>query len=214
MRIGGASWATVVAWLAGVAVLSMGSGSGSRVLAQEPASRNSLFGETVEAPCFAADSESEFTATGFAHGSSTRLDELQINALSNAQAIVAQKMSHVYQAVIEDYGLSMGNDGGTDIVNKLERAGNHVINAILNDTKAWCQKFTSPDDKGNVQCITGIRIDKNRLARAIAEEVAQDEELSVRVNEENFRKRMEKYFKDPNAKPEPQPASASELEAE
>jgi hypothetical protein len=78
----------------------------------------------------------------------------------------------------------------------VERAGTQIIDRIINDTKATCgPKFSSVDDKGDVICFIGIKISKKQLATAITDHVSKDEELKIRFNEQEFRKRMDENFK-------------------
>ena len=76
----------------------------------------------------------------------------------------------------------------------MERAGTQIIDAIVNDTKATKVVFSSVDEKGNVTCYTGIRVDKKVVVEKIADFVSEDEELKIRFKEAEFRKRMEENF--------------------
>lgn len=155
----------------------------------------SPFGEVYEAPCTQHDTDDEFAATGFANGSKNRMDVLQTAALTNAQNVVRQKMQHAYKGAIDDYSNYIGNNMGSDAQAKVERAGTQIIDRIINDTKAVCgPKFSSVDEKGDVTCYVGIRISKKQVADAIANHLSADEELKIRFNEHEFRKRMEENF--------------------
>lgn len=164
-------------------------------MATAPASSNSPFGETFEAPCQEYDTEEYFTATGIASGSQNRIGAVHSMALNNAQSIVRQKMQHAYKGAIDDYSNAIGTNAGTDIQEKMERAGTQVIDRIINDTDENCVKYSSVDARGNVSCYVGIRISKEEVAASIADYVSDDEELKVRFNEFDFRKRMEENFK-------------------
>ena len=154
------------------------------------------FGEVYEPPCADKDTPEYFVGLGIANGSKNRMDVLQGAALTNAQNIVRQKMQHAYKGMISDYSSYIGNNAGTDATNKVERAGNQIIDRIINDTEAWCgPKFSGVDDKGSVTCFAGIRISKKQVADAIADYVSEDEELKIRFNEQQYRKFMEEEFK-------------------
>jgi hypothetical protein len=123
------------------------------------------------------------------------MDVLQTSALTNAQNVVRQKMQHAYKGAINDYSNYIGNNLGSDAEAKVERAGTQIINKIVNDTKAVCgPKFSSVDDKGDVSCYVGIKINKRAIADAIANHLSKDDELKIRFNEQEFRKNMEDNF--------------------
>ena len=94
------------------------------------------FGQTYDMPLFEADTDDYFAAVGTATGAKAQMGVLQLNALSNAQAIVRQKMKHAYQGMVSDYTNSMGINNASDIASKIERGGDHVIDVIVNDTQA------------------------------------------------------------------------------
>ncbi len=125
------------------------------------------------------------------------MDILQLNALTNAQNAVRQKMKHSYKGLVSDYANSVSNNAGTDIQSKVERGGNQIIDAIVNETQASKGPMFSPvDEKGNVTCFIGIRVYKNVVADKIADFVSEDEELKIRFKEEEFRKRIQEAFKE------------------
>ena len=156
----------------------------------------SPFGEVYEAPCAEYDTDEYFTATGIANGSKNRMDVLQTSALTNAQNIVRQKMQHAYKGAIDNYSNYIGTNAGSDAEAKVERAGTQIIDRMINDTRATCgPKFSAIDEKGDVQCYVGIRISKKQMADAIVNHVSNDEELKIRFNEQEFRKRMNENFK-------------------
>ena len=88
---------------------------------------------------------------------------------------------------------------GTDIQNKIERAGTQVIDAVVNDTKESQVKYSSVDEKGNVYCYVGIRINKEKLAdevaKAVAKAVTDEEEVKIGFNEAKFREQNADVFK-------------------
>jgi len=155
----------------------------------------SPFGEVYDAPCSEPDSDDYFTALGIANGSKNRMDVLQTSALTNAQNIVRQKMQHAYKGAIDDYSNYIGNNMGSDAQAKVERGGTQIIDQIVNDTKAWCgPKFSTVDDRGDISCYIGIHISKKQVVEAISNHLSNDDELKIRFNEQQFRKRMDESF--------------------
>lgn len=155
----------------------------------------SPFGDTYEMPAAEYDTDEEFGATGIASGSKMRMDVLQRTALNNAQNIVRQKMQHAYKGAFDDYMNYVGNNVGADAQAKAEAGGTQIMDLIVNDTKATKVVFSSPDEKGNVTCFVGIRVNKKAVSDKIADYVSEDEELKIRFKEDEFRKKMEAYFK-------------------
>jgi len=177
------------------AVMTSCGGSKQAATGYKPVA-GSPFGEVYEAPCADKDTPEYFVGLGIANGSRNRMDVLQTSALTNAQNIARQKMQHAYKGMISDYSNYIGNNAGSDAEAKVERAGNQIIDRIVNDTEAWCgPKFSSVDEKGIVNCYIGIRISKKQVAEAIANFVSKDDELKIRFNEQEFRKRMDEEFK-------------------
>lgn len=157
----------------------------------------SPFGEVYEVPAAENDTDEYFGATGIASGSKARMGDLQLDALSNAQNMIRQKMQHAYKGAVDDYIVRFGNNAGSDIQSKLERGGTQIIDVIVNDTRASKGPvFSSVDEKGNVTCYIGIRISKKTMADKIADYVSEDEELKIRFQEDQFRQRMKESFKD------------------
>jgi hypothetical protein len=149
------------------------------------------FEDVYEPPCTTQDDDEYFAATGIANGSKNRMDVLQTRSLTNAQNIVRQKMQHAYKGAIDDYSKYIGTNAGSDADVKVERAGTQIINAVINNTKAWCgPKFSGVDEKGNVTCFVGIKISAKEIADKIIDHVSKDEELRIRFQEQEFRKHM------------------------
>lgn len=157
----------------------------------------SPFGDVFEVPAAENDTDEYFGATGIATGPKARMGDLQLDALSNAQNMIRQKMQHAYKGAVDDYMVRFGNNAGSDIQSKLERGGTQIIDVIVNDTQASKGPyFSNVDEKGNVTCYIGIRISKKTIADKIADYVSEDEELKIRFQEEQFRQRMKESFKE------------------
>lgn len=157
----------------------------------------SPFRDVFEVPAAENDTDEYFGATGIATGPKARMGDLQLDALSNAQNMIRQKMQHAYKGAVDDYMVRFGNNAGSDIQSKLERGGTQIIDVIVNDTQASKGPFfSSVDEKGDVTCYIGIRISKKTIADKIADYVSEDEELKIRFQEEQFRQRMKESFKE------------------
>lgn len=154
------------------------------------------FGPTYEVPDFEPDTDDYFTATGMAYGAKERMGQLRQDALTNAQNIVRQKMEHAYQGMISDFSKSTGINSASDIRARIERGGDVIIDAIVNDTQEKSVKYSGVDEKGNVTCFVAVRVSKKQVADKIADKISKDEELQLRLDHEQFRKRMHENFKD------------------
>ena len=164
------------------------------------AAGGSPFGEVYELPCNVFDDDDWFAATGIANGPRTRMDVIQLSALTNAQSIIRRKMQHAYQGIVSDYGNYIGNNSGTDADVHIESAGDQIIDAVIKDSRAVCgPKFSAPDAKGQVNCFVAIKISKKEIAGKLADKVedlvSKDEEMRIRFNESNFRDKMNDKFK-------------------
>jgi len=147
-------------------------------------------------PTFEPDTEEYFAASGMARGSRERMDMLQRSALTNAQNLIRQKMTHAYEGMVVDYSKEQGNNNGTDMTKKIQTGGTQIIKGIVNETMARDVKFSGVDEKGYVTCFVGIRIYKKQMADKIAKSLSQDEELKLNSDEERFRKYMEEKLKE------------------
>jgi len=187
--------------MAAAAILASSCGA-SKSAAQSQAqtkTSNSPFGEVYEVPCAVYDTVEEFAATGIYRGSSYQKGECQFNALENAKQLVYAKYHHSYSGMISNYSSSIGNNRGNDIATKLERAGDQVVKAILNDILANCVKYSGVQDDGMIECYVAIRVPKNviadRTAKAVADVLTADEKEQINFSEYNYRKQMEERMK-------------------
>lgn len=162
-------------------------------------SRNPFKGNTYEAPCQELDSDAEFGATGIYKGSSNQMGDLQLYALQNAQQMVRRKLQHSYKGMVSDFNTSYGGNAGNDIMNKITSAGDQAINAVINDTRATCIRFSDVDDRGDVTCFVGIRISKQVVAKEVANRVnnvlSEDEKMRIRFEEKKYREEYEQRMR-------------------
>lgn len=185
-----------IAFVAIASFAIVGCGTTKPAATEHKLKAGSPFGDTFEIPCAEYDTDDYFGATGIASGPKNRMDVLQTSALTNAQNIVRQKMKHAYKGAIDDYSNYIGNNAGSDAQTHIERAGTQIIDAVINDTRATSgPKFSAVDDKGDVTCFVGIRVYKKAIEDKIVEHVSKDEELRIRFNEQEFRKKMDENFK-------------------
>ena len=157
------------------------------------------FGQTFSLPCAIKDTRDKFAATGIYRGSSYQKGQCHIEAIANAQAVIREKYHHAYNGMISDYSASIGNNRGNDITNKMERAGDRVLDMMLNDAMEVCSQFSEVYDDGMVECYVAIEIDKGELSTNVSKQVAdvltQEEKDRIRFDEYNFRKEMEERMK-------------------
>ena len=90
----------------------------------------------------------------------------------------------------------MGMGSASEAMGKMEAGGDQIIDAVVNETMARDVRFSSVDAKGNVDCYVGVRIYKKQVVDKVVEGLSDNQELKLRFNEEQFRQRMEKVFKD------------------
>ncbi len=153
------------------------------------------FGKFFQIPNSEVDTEEYFGATGIAYGPLNQLGEVQKNALANGQDQIRMKMKHSYKGMISNYSKANSNKLGTDIQSKLEGAGDHIINAIINDTRDSKEPIYTPDDKGNVTVFRALRVYKKEFADRVSKYISEDEELKLQFDEKQFRERMDEAFK-------------------
>lgn len=188
-----------LAALAALIVCSCGTANKVSQQNQNNAASTAPFGEVYSMPCEMYDTDTEFAATGIYRGSSYQKGECQLNALENAKQLVYSKYKHVYNGMTSNYSSTIGNNRGNDIETKLQRAGDQVINAILNDIQAACVKFSAVQADGNIECYVGIKVPKNvianQVAKTIEDNLTQEEKDRINFNEYNYRKEMEERLK-------------------
>ena len=164
---------------------------------------NSPFGEVYSIPCEVHDTKEKYAATGIFRGSSYQKGECHRNAIANAKAIIREKYHSVYKGMISEYSSNAGNNRGNDIAAKIERAGDEVVEAVLNDAYEVCSKFSAVDADGMVECYVAIEIEKGELASKVAKGVSNalsdKEKEEINFNEFLYRKQMEDRMKNQKA---------------
>lgn len=189
-----------IIYFVAVAIVATACGAQKRVPAQTQYQSQSSapFGEVYSLPCEVYDTNNEFAATGIYRGSSYQKGECQLNALENAKQLVYAKYHHAYNGMISNYSSSIGNNRGNDIATKLQRAGDQVVKAVLNDIQACCIKFSGVQEDGMIECYVGIKVPKQAIAAQVAKTVADvltpDEKMQINFEEDQYRKQMEARF--------------------
>lgn len=167
---------------------------------QQASRSTNPFGDTFEAPCTVYDTPDRFAATGIFRGSSHQLGEVQKGALLNAQELVRLKMQHAYKGMVSEYSSNIGDNNGNDIERKMTSAGDHMIDAIVNETAQSCTKYGAVEEDGHITCYTAIEISKAETAKKVASAVqnmlSDDEKMRINFNEEQYRQQMEKRFEE------------------
>lgn len=180
-----------------VTIASFGSSVNGQPTEVQSNTNGNPFGELTELSVGEIDTDEYFGATGIAYGQLTEIGDLQVEALENAKEIVHRKMRHAYKGLISSYSNSVRNNDAANKQSKLESLGNQIIDDMVNDIKATRNPILSDvDDKGNVYYFISVRVNKKELADKIAEYISKDEELSIRLKEDEFRKRMDEAFKE------------------
>lgn len=186
---------TIIAAMAAVQVLVLSCGAQKQAMMQSRQVSASPFGEVYEVPCAMYDTPEQFAATGIYRGSSYQKGEVQLNALQNARQLVYEKFHHAYQGMVSNYSQSVGNNRGNDISTKMNRAGDQILDVILNDIQATCVKFSGVGEDGMVECYVGIVVPKNVIAEqvsnAVADVLTPEEKEAIAFDEFVYRKQMQ-----------------------
>ena len=185
--------------LTALIVCSCGTAKQTSAQVQTSSTSNAPFGEVYSMPCEVYDTDTEFAATGIYRGSSYQKGECQLNALENAKQLVYAKFKHTYNGMISNYSNTIGNNRGNDIETKLERAGDQVVKAILNDIQASCVKFSGVQADGSIECYVAIKVPKRVIAdqvtKTISDNLTQEEKDRIGFDEYNYRRQMEERMK-------------------
>ncbi|GHV69174.1 hypothetical protein FACS1894199_17460 [Bacteroidia bacterium] len=181
-------------------VMMTGCGGNKQVASNVPTPKggNPFGGETYELPCAkdGRDTDEFFGAVGIASGSKERMDELQLAALANAQAAIRPRLKNAYKGTVSDFTGSLGDDSGTNRAVGLKRAGDIVIDQIIDNTTVSCgPRFTAVDEKGNLTCYVAIRISKEEVVDKVAKRISRDKELQIKFDEQQYRKQMQETLK-------------------
>lgn len=158
------------------------------------------FGDVYEMPCGNfRDTKEKFAAVGIYRGYYYQKGECHLNAIANAKAVIREKYHSIYKGMISEYNTTNGNNRGNNIATKLERTGETVIDAILNDAFEVCTKFSAVQDDGMIECYVAIEIFKGEIAKKVARKTAEvlteEEKMEINFNEFNYRKQIEERIR-------------------
>ena len=186
-------WACAVVCTS-VVIVSCG-GSKQMATSQTPQYTNPFAGGAYELPCSVFDDEENFAATGIASGPAARKGALQMVALKNAQDLVAMKMQHAVEGEVKSFLESVGANQGTDVDDQTIGGINSIIMGIVNNTSSCCQMFSGVDAKGNVECYVGVKVSKQKIANAVADNLSKSQKEDIRNRAEEFRKQLAEDLK-------------------
>ncbi|MDR0304908.1 MAG: hypothetical protein LBH98_09135 [Chitinispirillales bacterium] len=180
-----------------ISLISCGGGKNERETA--PTTARGGFQGHAEDICQVRDDVNFFRAAASANGPYTRRDFIKRTAISNAQSEIRQRISHLYEGVIMDYGSSIGINAGTDIDERVRAGGNQIILRMINDASIICgPKFSDVDEKGHLEVVLAIEISRknisDELLKHVESVVSQDERKRVMLEESNFREQMGAVF--------------------
>ena len=175
-----------------VVMLSCGS---NKVVQSGKKYANPFESGAYELPCAVYDDDEYFAATGMAAGPATQKGILQMTALKNGQDMIAMKMQHAVEGEIMGFFESIGSNEGTDVDTQTLGGINNIIMGIVNETSHCCLKFSGVDAKGNVECYIGIKIPKEDIANAVADNLSQHKKEDIRNRAEEFRKKLSEDLK-------------------
>ena len=156
---------------------------------------NPFRGNTHQPPCFMLSCAQYFAATGIASGSRHQVGTTQRVALTNAQDMIRQMMEHAYEGFVDSYFESIGTGAGTDIEAQTRAVGRQTIMQVVGVTDPICLQFSDVDDRGNVTVYIGVRIPRQRVATAIADNLSRDERAEIRERAAEMREEMNEHFK-------------------
>lgn len=170
-------------------------GGYKQVVQSEKKYTNPFESGAYELPCAVYDDDEYFAATGMAAGPATQKGILQMTALKNGQDMIAMKMQHAVEGEIMGFFESIGSNEGTDVDTQTLGGINNIIMGIVNETSHCCLKFSGVDAKGNVECYIGIKIPKEDIANAVADNLSQNKKEDIRNRAEEFRKKLSEDLK-------------------
>lgn len=167
---------------------------------------NDAIEETASQPCWIADNDEYFAASGFfkikAGGNGERDYTIEFNKqLNSLRQQVKMKIGGHYRSIMRDYFDQLDVDSRSSVASHIESAGEEAIDKMLNDTKEACrQRSKGVDDGGYVTWYLGITVVKKEIAQAIVDGIEESKEVpnnikkEVRENESKFRDSALKSF--------------------
>lgn len=161
--------------------------------------------ETTSQPCWIADNDEYFAASGYfrikAGGNNERDYTIELNKqLNSLRQQVKMKIGGHYRSIMRDYFDQLDVDSRSSVASHIESAGEEAIDKLLNDSKEACRQMDKVDDGGYRIIYMAITVNKKEIAQTIVEGIEESKEIpenvkkEVRQNEEKFRESALKSF--------------------
>ena len=167
--------------------------------AQNPSESKSS-DEFEEGPCAKeiANAGETFTAIGVASGARMRASSITTAAIAQARAQMAQNIKGAYKGMVSDYMKQLGLNNKTDTEDKLEKAGDQIIDTTIPTTQVICQKTRKIDDE-NIETHVAIKAVTPELIKnitaAVSTNLTMEERSLVEFDEQKYRDQMQERFK-------------------
>lgn len=167
---------------------------------------NDAIERTASQPCWIADNDDYFAASGFfrikAGGDGERDYTIEFNKqLNSLRQQVKMKIGGHYRSIMRDYFDQLDVDSRSNVASHIESAGEEAVDKLLNDSKEACrQRSEKMDESGMVTWYMGITVSKKEIAQAIVKGIEESKDVpenvkkEVRQNEEKFRESALKSF--------------------
>lgn len=163
--------------------------------------------ETTSQPCWLADNDEYFAASGYfrikAGGDGERDFTIEFNKqLNSLRQQVKMKIGGHYRSIMRDYFDQLDVDSRSSVASHIESAGEEAIDKLLNDSKEACRQMGKVDESGYRMIYMAITVVKKEIAQAIVDGVEKSKDIpesvkkEVRQNEEKFRESALKSFSD------------------
>ena len=161
--------------------------------------------ETTRQPCWIADNDEYFAASGYfrikAGGENERDFTIVFNKqLNSLRDQVKMKIGGHYRSIMRDYFDQLDVDERSNVASHIESAGEEAIDKLLNDSKEACRQMGKIDESGYRMIYMSITVSKKEIAQAIVDGVEESKDIpenvkkEVRQNEEKFRESALKSF--------------------
>ena len=161
--------------------------------------------ETTSQPCWIADNDEYFAASGYFRikykGDGERDYTIEYNKqLNSLRQQVKMKIGGHYRSIMRDYFDQLDVDSRSSVASHIESAGEEAIDKLLNDSKEACRQMGPVDEGGYRFIYMGFTVSKKEVAQSIVEGVEESKDIpenvkkEVRQNEERFRESALKSF--------------------
>ncbi|MBQ9473001.1 MAG: hypothetical protein IJU81_01165 [Bacteroidales bacterium] len=166
---------------------------------------NDVDEETTSQPCWIADNDEYFAASGYfrilAGGENERDFTIEFNKqLNTLRQQVKMKIGGHYRSIMRDYFDQLDIDSRSSVASHIESAGEESIDKLLNDSKESCRQMGKVDESGHRMIYMAITVSKKEIAQSIVKGVEEGKEIpenvkkEVRQNEEKLRESALKSF--------------------